>query len=56
MLGLAHRLYRTGARPDRPPGHLWESTGDGEVRDGMHGRPSVLGSVRLRRPLGWSKV
>jgi NAD(P)-dependent dehydrogenase (short-subunit alcohol dehydrogenase family) len=56
MLGLAHRLYRSGKRPDRPPGHLWEPTGDGQVRDRMHGRPSLLGSVRLRRPLGWRKV
>src|SRR4051812_37064986 len=56
VLGIAYRLYRSGKHPADPPGHLWEPTGGGEVRDGMHGRPSLWGSLRLGRPLGWWKV
>jgi NAD(P)-dependent dehydrogenase (short-subunit alcohol dehydrogenase family) len=56
VLGVGYRLYRSGKHPARLPGHLWEPTGEGEVRDSMHGRPSLWGSVRLRRPLGWWKV
>src|SRR3954453_8875663 len=41
LLGVAYRLYQSGKRPDEPPGHLWRATGTGDVRDGMHGRPSL---------------
>jgi len=54
-LGVAYRLYQSGRHPDEPPGHLWRATGSGDVRDRMHGRPSVWGSLRLRRPLGWRR-
>ena len=49
ILGIAHRLYSSGKTPveagDR--GGLWEAQGTGDVRDGMHGRPSLWAPVRL---------
>src|SRR3954469_2078248 len=52
LLGVAYRLYQSGKRPDRPPGHLWRATGTGDVGDGRDGRPSPGGSVGPRRAPG----
>jgi NAD(P)-dependent dehydrogenase (short-subunit alcohol dehydrogenase family) len=48
ILGFAHRLYRSGVDPPAGAGSLWEPMGDGRIRDGMHGRPSLWTPVRLR--------
>ncbi|MDX6702315.1 MAG: hypothetical protein QOF26_2541 [Baekduia sp.] len=51
ILGVVHRLYRSGHEPATGPGALWEPSGEGETRDAMHGRPSVtatLGGLRER--------
>jgi NAD(P)-dependent dehydrogenase (short-subunit alcohol dehydrogenase family) len=51
ILGVVARLYASGRHPAQGPGALWEPSGSGETRDGMHGRPSVTAAAkqRLRR-------
>jgi NAD(P)-dependent dehydrogenase (short-subunit alcohol dehydrogenase family) len=46
VLGVVHRLYSSGRHPADDRGALWEPSGRGEVRDAMHGRPSVTARVR----------
>ena len=46
-LGSVMRLYASGKTPADGPGSLWEPQGSGDVRDGMHGRPSLWTPIRL---------
>jgi short-subunit dehydrogenase len=51
---LVGRLARDQARPDRAANALWQPSGEGVLRGGLHGRPSLLAALRLRglRPRG----
>jgi NAD(P)-dependent dehydrogenase (short-subunit alcohol dehydrogenase family) len=51
ILGLVGRRYAAGRHPAHGPGALWEPSGTGATRDGMHGRPSLTAAAkeRLRR-------
>jgi NAD(P)-dependent dehydrogenase (short-subunit alcohol dehydrogenase family) len=49
LLGVAYRLYQSGRHPAGGPGHLWQPTGTGDVRDHNHGRPSLVGWLRFGR-------
>ena len=51
---LALRTYgiagQTDTRAAPSPGSLWEASGEGEVRGGYGGRPSLFTALRLRAP------
>jgi NADP-dependent 3-hydroxy acid dehydrogenase YdfG len=48
VLGVVHRLYSSGKHPATGRGALWEPSGQGDVRDDMHGRPSLTAAARTR--------
>jgi NAD(P)-dependent dehydrogenase (short-subunit alcohol dehydrogenase family) len=48
VLGVVHRLYSSGRHPAAGRGALWEPSGQGDARDGMHGRPSLTAAARTR--------
>jgi len=48
VLGLVGRLYASGREPARGPGALWEPSGTGDLRGGLHGRPSVTAAAQRR--------
>ena len=48
VLSLAARLGRGLAERDEVPNALWAPSGDGTVKGGIGGRPSLLAALRLR--------
>jgi NAD(P)-dependent dehydrogenase (short-subunit alcohol dehydrogenase family) len=47
-LALATRVARSAASHDPSPNGLWAASGDGSVKGGISGRPSLLTALRLR--------